>query len=89
MDPTEYKVARCIKLDTKVPIQGCVKTPLPTKSAHSKCRVELGSPDPAVSTGLLHQLSFALSNFVGATVSAPCSYAAAATVAGLATSGSR
>lgn len=62
---------------------------VPTKSAHSKCWVELGSPDPAVSTGLLHQCSFALSNFVGATVSAPCSYAAAATIAGLAISGSR
>ena len=27
---------------------------VPTRSAHSRCSVDVGSPDPAVSTGLLH-----------------------------------
>ena len=27
---------------------------VPTRSAHSRCWVDMGSPDPAVSTGLLH-----------------------------------
>jgi hypothetical protein len=27
---------------------------VPTISSHSRCWVEMGSPDPAVSTGLLH-----------------------------------
>ena len=29
----------------------------PTNCAHSRCRVEAGSPGPAVSTGLLHQFN--------------------------------
>jgi hypothetical protein len=46
---------------------------VPTKSSHSRCWVELGSPDPAVSTDLLHQLPIALSNLFSATVVAPYS----------------
>src|SRR6516165_6372580 len=45
---------------------------VPTKSSHSRCWVDMGSPDPAVSTGLLHQLPSALPNFVSATAVAPC-----------------
>jgi hypothetical protein len=45
---------------------------VPTISSHSRCWVEMGSPDPAVSTGLLHQLPFALPNLVSATAAALC-----------------
>ena len=38
---------------------------VPIESSHSKCTAQLGSPDPAVSTGFVHQLLFALSNLVG------------------------
>jgi hypothetical protein len=38
---------------------------VPIDSTHSKCTAQLGSPDPAVSTGFVHQLLFALSNLVG------------------------
>ena len=38
---------------------------VPIESSHSKCTAPLGSPDPAVSTGFVHQLLFALSNLVG------------------------
>ena len=38
---------------------------VPIESTHSKCTAQLGSPDPAVSTGFVHQLLFALSNLVG------------------------
>src|SRR6516225_10036659 len=45
---------------------------VPTISSHSRCWVEMGSPDPAVSTGLLHQLPFALPKLVSASVAALC-----------------
>jgi len=45
---------------------------VPTICSHSRCWVEMGSPDPAVSTGLLHQLPFALPKLVSATVAALC-----------------
>jgi hypothetical protein len=45
---------------------------VPTISSHSRCWVEMGSPDPAVSTGLLHQLPFALPKLVSATAAALC-----------------
>ena len=38
---------------------------VPTKSAHSRCWVEIGSPGPAVSTGLLHQLPSVLPTLLG------------------------
>ena len=38
---------------------------VPIESSHSKCTAPLGSPDPAVSTGFVHQLLSALSNLVG------------------------
>ena len=43
---------------------------VPTICSHSRCWVEMGSPDPAVSTGLLHQLPFALPKLVSATAAA-------------------
>ena len=57
---------------------------VPTRSSHSRCWVDMGSPDPAVSTGLLHQLPSALPNFVSATAVAPCFYNVADTAAGMA-----
>src|SRR5271167_3171635 len=45
---------------------------VPTRSSHSRCWVEMGSPDPAVSTGLLHQLPLALPKLVSATAAALC-----------------
>ena len=45
---------------------------VPTICSHSRCWVEMGSPDPAVSTGLLHQLPFALPKLVSATAAALC-----------------
>src|SRR5262245_64885172 len=38
---------------------------VPIESSHSKCTAQLGFPDPAVSTGFVHQLLSALSNLVG------------------------
>jgi hypothetical protein len=43
---------------------------VPTISSHSRCRVDMGSPDPTVSTGLLHQLPSGLPNLVNATAAA-------------------
>jgi hypothetical protein len=42
----------------------------PIVNSHSKCTAPVGSPDPAVSTGFMHQLLSALSNLVGDR--APC-----------------
>ena len=38
---------------------------VPIESSHSKCTAQMGSPDPAVSTGFVHQLLSALSNLDG------------------------
>lgn len=38
---------------------------VPVGSSHSKCMASLGFPDPAVSTGFVHQLQFALSKLIG------------------------
>jgi hypothetical protein len=54
---------------------------VPTISSHSRCWVDMGSPDPAVSAGLLHQLPSALPNLVSATAAALCFYAVVDTAA--------
>jgi hypothetical protein len=39
---------------------------VPIVSSHSRCTAQMGFPDPAVSTGFVHQLLSALPNIVDA-----------------------